>query len=126
MAKRNLSTQQANRINQLAFFLSDYIQAYHNIQYIKFLEEGNRKGAFALKDDIFNALKCVYIPSLNSEIACYHQIQKYICDEYLGVCLIVKTDEVHAPKYLLKQLADITAMKILFFELLDDARIEYD
>ena len=125
MAKKNLSSQQSNRLNQLSFALSDYIQAYHHIKYIQFLEEGNRKGIFALKDDIFNTLKCVYIPSLETEMVSYHQIQKYICDEYLNLVCIAKVKE-KANKATLKQLADVTAVKIMFFELLDDANIDYD
>ena len=56
-----MSPYQRDKLTDFSLFLSNYVKFYHPTRYSEFIEEGNYKGEYALKNAIFDILKYLFI-----------------------------------------------------------------
>lgn len=56
-----MSAYQKDKLTELSLFIYHYVKFYHIDRYVQFIEDGNYKGEYALKNAIFDILKYLFI-----------------------------------------------------------------
>lgn len=121
MAKKNLSLHQTNAVNELAFEIDGYIQMAHPSAYAKFFTNGRgqQRGKYALKNEIFDALKCAYISSDAEEVKKLVRLSSYLYKEREDAAQMA---EEHPTQGMMRRLGIAEVNVIMLEELLHNSR----
>lgn len=125
-----MSPYQRDKLTDFSLFLSNYVKFYHPTRYSEFIEEGNYKGEYALKNAIFDILKYLFIVEQYMTEDFIEQAHERISSLYEDIlyeensihCLINESNEYIHNEKLLQQYQVICAIRITLNALISNAK----
>lgn len=125
-----MSPYQRDKLTDFSLFLSNYVKFYHPTRYSEFIEEGNYKGEYALKNAIFDILKYLFIVEQYMTEDFIEQAHERISSLYEDIlyeensihCLINESNECIHNEKLLQQYQVICAIRITLNALISNAK----